>query len=332
MLEPGPRNAITDVPGLTVGQAEDHALTTGTTVILPGGPVIAAVDVRGGGPGSRDIAALALDATVQHIHALVFTGGSAYGLDACGGVMHWLRSQGRGFAIAGTVVPIVPGAVIFDLATGGPKAWDRPPWWDLGLAAVQAAAPDFALGNAGAGLGAKAGGLKGGVGTASIVWRGITIGALAVANPMGSVVMPGTRTFWAWPFERAGELGGQTPPGAALADLDHELWGVPGAATTLVAIATDAALTRPQAARVAMMAQDGLARAIRPVHSPLDGDTVFVLATGAQALADPLADLARIGMLAADCAARAIARGVFEATALAGYPAYRDPGRITAPT
>lgn len=324
MLQPGPRNALTDVPGLTVGQAEDRTLTTGVTVILPARPAIAAVDVRGGGPGTRDIAALGLEATVQHLHALVFSGGSAYGLDACGGVMHWLRGQGRGFAIHGTVVPIVPGAVIFDLALGGPKRWDHPPWWALGARAVAATGVDFALGCAGAGLGAKAGALKGGVGTASIQWQGITVGALAVANPMGSVVIPGTRTFWAWPFERDGELGGQVPPRSAPADLDTPIAAPPGTATTLVAVATDATLTRAQAARVAMMAQDGLARAIRPVHSPLDGDVVFVLATGDRPGQPDLGDLARLGMLAADCTARAIARGVFEAQATAGWPAYRD--------
>jgi L-aminopeptidase/D-esterase-like protein len=238
--------------------------------------------------------------------------------------MHWLRGQGRGFAIGGAVVPIVPGAIIFDLAIGGPKDWDHPPWWELGHKAASAAGEVFALGNAGAGLGAKAGKLKGGLGTTSVQWGGITIGALAVANPIGSVVIPGTRTFWAWPFELEGEFGGQTPPGARPTDLDHDFTRPNGANTTLAVIATDAQLTRSQAKRVALMAHDGFARAIRPVHSPLDGDTVFVLATGERPLADPIIDLARLGMLAADCTARAIARGVFEAQALAGWPAYRD--------
>jgi len=324
MIRPGPRNSITDVPGILVGNAEAPGLVTGATAVVPERPAIAAVDVRGGGPGTRETEALAVESTVQEVHGIALSGGSAYGLDAAGGVMHWLRSQGRGFAIGGTVVPIVPGTIIFDLTLGGPKDWDHPPWWDLGYRAAQAAGEDFALGNAGAGLGARAGKLKGGLGTASVRWNGLTLGALAVVNAVGSVVIPGTRTFWAWPFELEGEFGGQTPPDAPPADLDHDFAAPAGANTTCMVIATDADLTRAQAKRVALMAHDGYARAIRPVHTPLDGDTVFVLATGAQPLADPVGDLARLGMLAADCAARAITRGVYEAAALAGWPAYRD--------
>jgi len=325
MIRPGPRNSITDVPGILVGNAEAPGLVTGATAVIPERPAIGAVDVRGGGPGTRETEALAAEATVQEVHGLALSGGSAYGLDAAGGVMHWLRSQGRGFRIGEAVVPIVPGAIIFDLAIGGPKDWDHPPWWDLGHRAAQAAGADFALGNAGAGLGATAGTLKGGLGTASVRWNGVTLGALAVSNPVGSVVIPGTRSFWAWPFELEAEFGGQTPPDAPPADLDHDFTvSPPGANTTLTVIATDARLTRAQAKRVALMTHDGFARAIRPVHTPLDGDTVFVLATGAIPLTDPVGDLARLGMLAADCAARAITRGVYEAAALAGWPAYRD--------
>jgi L-aminopeptidase/D-esterase-like protein len=324
MIRPGPRNSITDVAGILVGNAEAPDLVTGTTAVIPDRPVLAAVDVRGGGPGTRDVETLDPASTVQELHGVVLSGGSAYGLDAAGGVMHWLRQQDRGFAIGGTVVPIVPAAIIFDLSTGGPKDWDHPPWWELGYKAAAAAGEEFALGNAGAGLGARAGRLKGGLGTASAVWEGITVGALAVANPVGSAVIPGTRTFWAWPFEMANELGGQTPPKAVPEPLPYDFDRAPGSSTTLVVIATDAELTRPQAKRVALMAHDGLARAIRPVHSPLDGDTVFVLATGERPLADPVAGLAQLGMIAADCAARAIARGVYEARALAGWPAYRD--------
>jgi L-aminopeptidase/D-esterase-like protein len=324
MIRPGPLNSITDVPGIRVGNAELPALVTGATVVIPDHAAVAAVDVRGGGPGTRETQALAPGSTVQQVHGIALAGGSAYGLDAAGGVMHWLRGQGRGFAIGGTVVPIVPAAIIFDLATGGPKDWDRPPWWELGLEAAESAGTEFALGNAGAGMGAKAGRLKGGLGTASVRFDGLTVGALAVANPAGSAVMPGTRSFWAWWLELAGEFGGQTPPAAPPADLDYHFPTPAGANTTLAVVATDAELTRAQAQRIATMAQDGLARAIRPVHTPLDGDTVFVLATGARPLADPVAGLARLGMLAADCVARAITRGVYEAAPLAGLPAYRD--------
>jgi len=324
MIRPGPRNSITDVAGILVGNAEAPELTTGATAVIPERPALAAVEVRGGGPGTRDTEVLAASSTVQEIHGVALAGGSAYGLDAAGGMMHWLRGQGRGFEIGGTVVPIVPGAIIFDLTTGGPKAWEHPPWWALGHAAAAAAARDFALGNAGAGLGARAGLLKGGLGTASAVWEGVTVGALAVANPVGSAVIPGSRTFWAWPNELAAELGGQTPPAEAPPPLPYDFDRPPGSSTTLVVIATDATLSRGQAQRIALMAHDGIARAIRPVHSPLDGDTVFVLATGARPLADPVYGLAQLGAIAADCAARAIARGVYEAAALAGWPAYRE--------
>jgi len=332
MIRPGPRNSITDVPGILVGNAEAPGLVSGATAIIPEKPAVAAVDVRGGGPGTRETEALAGASTVQEVHGIALSGGSAYGLDAAGGVMHWLHQQGRGFAIGGTVVPIVPGAIIFDLTTGrptdSPKNWDHPPWWELGYQAAQAAGTEFALGNAGAGLGATAGKLKGGLGTASVQWGTITLGALAVANPMGSVVIPGSRTFWAWPFEMAGEFGGQPPPDAAPGHLEHDFSPPAGANTTLTVIATDAILTRPQAQRIALMAHDGYARAIRPVHTPLDGDTVFVLSMGLRPLADPPGsfggDLAQLGMLAADCTARAITRGVYEAQPLAGWPAYRD--------
>lgn len=323
-IQPGPRNSIADVDGIRVGNAEASALTTGATVVIPERVTAAAVDVRGGGPGTRDTEALASGSTVQQVHAIALSGGSAYGLDAAGGVMHWLRSRSVGFPVGDTIVPIVPGAIIFDLTTGGSKDWDHPPWWQLGHDAAQAADADFALGNAGAGLGARAGRLKGGLGTASAVWNGFTVGALSVANPIGSTVIPGTRTFWAWPFEMAGELGGQTPPSAAPAPEPYDFNRPPATSTTLAVVATDAALTRGQAQRIALMAHDGLARAIRPVHSPLDGDTVFVLSTGARPMADPVNDLAQLGAIAADCTARSIARGVYEATGLPGLPAYRD--------
>ena len=324
MPGPGPLNTICDVPGIRVGNAEDPALVTGVTVVLPERPAVAAVDHRGGGIGARDTVLLGPGSTVGAVHAIALSGGSAYGLDAAGGVMHGLRGRGVGFAVGAEVVPIVPSAIIFDLLAGGPKAWEHPPWWALGLSALEAAGTGFALGNAGAGMGATAGALKGGLGAASVRDGEVTVGALAVANPVGSVLIPGTRTFWAWAHERAGELGGQVPPVAPLPEEDEGAAAPPLANTTLAVVATDAALTRDQAQRVAIMAQDGLARAIRPVHAPLDGDTVFALSTGARQVDVGPAGLGRLGSLAADCVARAVARGVYEAEALAGYPAYRD--------
>ncbi len=262
---------------------------------------------------------------MTHVHAVVLSGGSAYGLDAAGGAMDWLRGHGIGFRMGAVRVPIVPGAIIFDLMTGGPKHWEGSPWWSLGRVATAAAGTGFALGNAGAGLGARAGGLKGGLGSASLATATATVGALAVVNSLGSVVVPGSAAFWAWPFERGGEFGGAAPPAGPLAELAFDFTPyAAGTNTTLGVIATDAALTRHEAERVATMAQDGIARAIRPAHSPLDGDTVFVLSTGARPLADNITGVAEIGHLAADCLARAIARGVYEADPLAGMPSYRE--------
>jgi len=325
--KPGPQNLITDVAGILVGNAEDPAALSGTTVILPDKAATAAVDVRGGGPGTRETDLLGAAATVEKVDAIVLSGGSAFGLDAAGGVMAWLAARGRGFPVKDAVVPIVPAAILFDLANGGDKDWgDTPPYRALGSRAAGAAASSFALGNAGAGLGATAGALKGGLGSASLVLDdGFAVGALAAVNAMGSVTFPDSDAFYAWPFERGGEFGGRRPGKDATA---HDLAIAPpdeaGANMTLACIATDAALSRRECQRIAVMAQDGLARAIRPVHSPLDGDTVFVLATGARPLTDPVFDVARIGAVAADCLARACARGVFEADSVGAHTAYRD--------
>jgi L-aminopeptidase/D-esterase-like protein len=333
---PGARNLITDVPGLAVGQAEDAAARTGVTVILPDAAAVAACSVAGGGPGTRETDALALDTLVDAVDAIVLAGGSVYGLAAADAVAAWLGEQGRGFRLAVRAgvppSPIVPAAILYDLANGGDKAWGlEPPYRALGLAAVRAAGRDFALGGAGAGYGALAGALKGGTGSASAVTRdGFTVGALAAVNSFGSVIAPGGRSFWAAPYEAGAEFGGLGPAGL-VAGLDD--WGAskaaaqPGASTTIACVATDAVLTPAQARRVAIMAQDGLARAIRPAHGPTDGDVVFALSTGRRPLGEPVPmALARIGALAADCLARAIARGVYEATAWPGGEAvcWRD--------
>ena len=320
---PGPLNLITDVPGLKVGQADDVAVRTGVTVILPDNRAVCAVDVRGGGPGTRETDALSPETLVAAVDAVVLAGGSVYGLAAADGVAAWLGARGRGF---GLVVrpgvpksPIVPAAILYDLANGGDKAWGmNPPYRDLGIAAVEAADATFALGTAGAGYGAMAGSVKGGVGSASIVTHdGFTVGALAAVNSFGSVTAPGGKAFWAAPYEIDGEFGG-VPLGDARARPDD--WGAAKADprvranTTLAVIATDAILTPAQAKRIAIMAQDGLARAIRPAHAPFDGDVVFALATGRRPLGEaPDFTLTRLGALAADCLARAIARGVYEA-------------------
>ena len=326
MIRPGPRNLITDVPGIKVGNAADADALTGVTVVLPDRAAVAAVDVRGGAPGTHETDALDPTSLVEHADAIVLSGGSAFGLDAVSGAMAWLPARGRGFQVGDVRVPIVPAAILFDLANGGNKDWgDMPPYRDLGLAACDAASADFALGNEGAGMGATAGALKGGLGSVSAMDDdGLIVGALAAANPVGSAVMPGQTTMWAWMLEQNGELGNQKPPDRPVPpepDLPDLLQA--GANTTLVVVAVSAPLTRPQARRVAIMAQDGIARAIRPAHTPYDGDTVFVLSTGEGPPPGP-AMVARIGAIAADCTARAIARGVYEAEPAGGKHSWRE--------
>jgi L-aminopeptidase/D-esterase-like protein len=338
MLKPGPRNLITDVDGLLVGNAEDTRLRSGVSVLLGERPFVASVDVRGGGPGTRDTALLHPSCRVDQIDAICLSGGSAYGLSAADGVMRWMRERGRGLAVGSAVVPIVPTAILFDLLNGGDKGWDWPPYRDLAYQATGRAAREFALGNAGAGLGAKAGNLKGGLGSASAVdpASGLQVGALVAVNARGYATMGDMPQFWAWPVEQNGEFGGLPPPkhGLALAvphdraDLTHDPAEVaradPRGNTTIAVVATNARLDKASAQRMAMMAQDGLARSLRPVHTPQDGDTVFAVATGTQDLGiDPLA-LGELGTLAADCLARAVARGVYSAATLGSARSWRD--------
>ncbi len=328
MIRVGKRNSLTDVAGIKVGNAQDEEVISGVTVVLPDGPVTAAVDVRGGGPGTRDTDALDPTTLVEQVHGIVLSGGSAFGLEAAGGVMSFLAAQGRGFQIGDAVVPIVPSAVLFDLHNGGNKDWgEAPPYRQLAMQAVRDAAEDFALGNHGAGCGAVAGAIKGGLGTASArIEGGATVAALVAVNCYGSTTMTGSQAFWAWPFEQEGEFGGKPPEARVLSDLDYHYDGPAdlGGNTTIAVVATDAVLTKAQAKRVAMMAHDGMARAIRPIHTLLDGDTVFALSTGQVPLVAPPLDVTKIGMLAADCLSRAIARGVYEAEAIKGLASYRD--------
>ena len=325
MYRPGPRNLITDVPGLSVGNATDEVLRSGVTVLLCPGGWSAGVDVRGGGPGVRESETLAPENGYARAHAVVLSGGSVFGLGAPDGVAAALSQAGEGFSVrpGAPTVPIVPGAVLYDLANGGDKAWGvDPPYRRLGIEAVGAASSDFALGSVGAGRGAMAGVVKGGLGSASLdLGDGLVVGALAAVNPVGSVFMPDGETFWAWPFEIDGEFGGLTPKGPAgavepMPDASR-LAGqgrlTPGANTTLAVVAVNAALTPGECKRVAMMAQDGLSRAVRPAHTPFDGDVVFAVASGEIDLGQEgrLHRIARIGSAAGDCLARAIARGVY---------------------
>ena len=326
MYRPGPLNLITDVPGIMVGHATDERVMTGVTTVLCQGDWTGAVDVRGGGPGSRETEALAPENFVDVIHGVVLTGGSVFGLAAADGVTTALSHRNIGLRLKPTTpaIPIVPAAVLHDLGNEGDKDWGlNPPYEALGRASVAAASTTFDMGAVGAGRGAMAGLAKGGIGSTSLdLGGGLMVGALVATNPVGSVFMPDGQTYWAWPFEIDNEFGGHRP-GASdpVTDPLPELGRLraagrltPGANTTLAVVAVSARLTKAEAKRLAMMAQDGLARAIRPVHAPFDGDTVFALSGGTADIGEGperLLQLTRIGSAAADCLARAIARSVY---------------------
>ncbi|MEX0350940.1 MAG: P1 family peptidase [Paracoccaceae bacterium] len=319
-MQAGPLNLITDIAGLHVGNAQDDALKSGVTVLTSDTPFTASVHVMGGAPGTRETDLLAADKTVSQVDALVLSGGSAFGLDACSGVTEALRDSGRGFRVGEAVVPIVPGAILFDLLNGGEKGWQRNPYAALGRTAFESAGSEFDLGSAGAGTGALSANLKSGLGSASLVLpSGATVAALVAANPLGSVTTPGDRHFWAAPFELNDEFAGLGPDERAGLGLDlssrkSELTppkGAERANTTIAIVATDAALSKAQCQRLAIAAHDGIARAVVPAHSPGDGDLVFSVSTGARVLQNSDTELGLIGHFAALCLSRAIARATY---------------------
>ena len=333
MAGSGKRNLITDVSGLRIGNAEDHKVRTGVTVLIADAPFAAVADIRGGAPGTRDVEALNPVSLVDGIDAITLSGGSAFGLDAPSGVQSWLRAKDRGFQIApgAPLVPVVSGAILFDLANGGDKNWgDVPPYRALARTAVENASEAFPLGNIGAGFGAMAGAYKGGLGSASVVTEdGMTVGALAVVNSVGSPVIPGSDVFWSFALEMNGEFGGRPLAPDFVQknfDLPPDMKGArPRENTTLAIVATDADLSRVELRRVAIMAADGFARALRPVHTPFDGDLVFAVTTAQRKIGEQRPrEVMRIGMMAADCLARAIARGVYEAQSLGAMKSYRE--------
>ena len=319
VIKPGPRNLLTDVKGLLVGQAQDDHIKTGVSVVVGDKPYTAGVHVMGGAPGTRETDLLAPEKTVQEVDALVLSGGSAFGLDAASGVADALRTQGRGFSVGTETVPIVPGAILFDLMNGGDKAWADNPYKRLGQRALASVGKDIALGSHGAGTGAQIADLKGGIGSASSTVAGFTVGALVAVNALGRATVGDSKHFWAAPFEMADEFGGFGP---AQSFDPTELPPVKGQGgnTTIAIVATDAALSQAQAKAVAIAAHDGMARAIYPSHTAMDGDLVFTAATGDVALEDPVTDTALLGHAAALTLARAIARGVYEATAHSDDP------------
>ncbi|MEJ6404203.1 P1 family peptidase [Yoonia sp. 2307UL14-13] len=329
----GPRNLITDVAGLKVGNAQDDRLKSGSTVLTAGKPFTASVHVMGGAPGTRETDLLAPDRTVTQVDAIVLSGGSGFGLDAGSGVADALRDMGRGYAIGDMHVPIVPGAIIFDLINGGQKNWTENPYRKLGRRALEAADKGFEIGSVGAGTGALAGMQKGGLGSASaILPDGTTVGALVAVNPLGSVTTPGDRHFWAAPFEMEGEFGGIGPDTItdyvlpAVSRKEEAMMQAVSERmnTTIAIVATDAPLTKTQCHRLAVTAHDGIARAIVPAHTPHDGDLVFGIAMGDETGVDRQR-MRDIGAVAAICLSRAICRGVYAATPAKGdiMPTYR---------
>lgn len=337
-------NAITDVGGIRVGHYQrldpDASMgagwASGVTVVLTPPGTVGAVDCRGGAPGTRETDLLDAANTVRFVDAVLLAGGSAYGLAAADGVMRFLEERERGVAMDGGVVPIVPGAVIFDLPVGG---WECRPTAEFGYAACAAAddGTEMGVGTVGAGVGARAGALKGGVGTASTALSsGVTVGAVAVVNSAGEVVDGATGLPWMADLTQQFAL--QPPPAEqieALAQLPPPSNPLNNALNTVIAVvATDAALSPAACRLVAISAHDGLARSIRPAHTPVDGDTVFVLATGAVEV-PPAADApaafspetrlaTEVGVAAADCLAQAVLGGVLAAESIAGIPSYRD--------
>ena len=322
------RNLITDVAGVLVGHADDAKLASGTTAIIFEEPAVASADIRGGGPGTRELDLLDPIATVERIDGLALSGGSAFGLDAGAGVQAWLAEQGRGFAVGPARIPIVPGAILFDLFSGGDKNWGRfPPYRDLGYLAAKNAGQDFKLGSAGAGYGASTQNLKGGVGSASAqTGSDHVVGAIVAVNAAGRVTLGEEGHFFAAAFEQNKEFGGRGFP-KQQTKIETALKGDLRQNTTIALVATDAVLSKAQAKRLAVMAGAGLAMAIHPVYTPLDGDAVFTAATCKKKLDDPVRDLARLGAIAAQCLARAVARGVYEASSLSfpgSLPSWKD--------
>ncbi|MCB1386159.1 MAG: P1 family peptidase [Nitratireductor sp.] len=314
------RNLITDIEGLRVGNAADPVAKTGVTVLICDEPAAASCHVMGGAPGTRDTDLLAPHGTVPAVDALFLSGGSAFGIDAGGGVQAALKEQGRGFIVGDQSIPIAPGAILFDMLNGGNKDWGRyPPHRELGHKATNAAARDFELGTAGAGTGALVAGLKGGLGSASAsLPNGGTVGALVAVNALGTPCVGDTKHFWAAPFEQDGEFGGHGLPAPMPRDagelrIKFREQQAAGANTTIGIIATDLALTKAECQRLAMAAHDGFARALWPAHTPLDGDLIFAVSTGKHAAPD-IDQWIDLCAAAAATMARAIARGVYEAS------------------
>lgn len=322
MPQPGVRNSLTDIPGVFVGNSENSCIRTGVTVVGFDKAMRCAVDVRGGGPATRETNAVGANATLGIAHAITLSGGSVFGLAAADEIATILSSQKIGVTLAQGVptVPIIPAASLYDLSNGGDKDWgETPPYRALARDAFSSLSRDMNIGSFGAGYGALAGSIIGGLGSSSLdMGDNSVVASLISVNSIGSAVMPGGNCFWSWPFEFEDEFGGlkPTPDLFAHAPLPADTKGEVscGQATCIGVVATSVSLDRASLMRVAIMAQDGIARAIRPSHAPFDGDTIFAVCPDEAPRVTPI-DVMRIGSAAADCVARAVARGVWSATA-----------------
>ncbi len=330
MAGPGPHNDITDVAGILAGHYTDRQHVSGVTAVLAPGGAVGGVDVRGSAPGTRETDLLSPQNLVERVNAVLLCGGSVYGLAAADGAVRWLAGRGQGFPLAeGQVAPIVPAAALFDLGRGPEFVPPVGPEWGRRACAAAGDGP-LALGCEGAGTGALAGGVKGGVGSASLVLdNGLTAGAVVAVNSLGSVIDPGTGLFW----EAAHAIGGELGPAAARpVALPPPPGAEPAKNTTIAVVATDAKLTKAQAQKLAAMAHDGMGRAIRPAHTMFDGDTIFCLGSGKRGLPETEGFFAaphavainELGAALADCLARAIMRAVAMATSLAGMTALSE--------
>jgi L-aminopeptidase/D-esterase-like protein len=330
MSKYGHHNALTDIEGISVGHYTSRESASGVTVILVPEGAVAGVDVRGSAPGTRETDLLDPMNLVEKVQAVVLTGGSVYGLASVDGVVRWLASKSLGFPLAeGRVAPIVPAAALFDLGRGPDFVPPVGPEWGRKACAAAGDGP-IPVGSVGAGTGALAGGIKGGLGTASErLENGLVVAAIVAVNSLGTVVDPRTGRPWEIGLEMKGEFGAQ---GLRAVHLPAEELAVPPSNTTIGVVATDARLNKAQTRKIAQMAHDGLARAIRPAHTMFDGDTIFCLATGRKDLPETTGFFAapqapainELGRAAADCLARAIMHAILEADSLGTMKAFRD--------
>jgi L-aminopeptidase/D-esterase-like protein len=326
-------NLITDIDGIRVGNVHDTTILSGVTCVVFDRETVASCTTRGGAPGTRDTDLLRPEMSIQGLNAVLLSGGSLFGLDAAGGAVAFLRENAVGHNIGGQIIPIASQAITFDLLNGGDKNWgSEPVYWRLGWQAAAAARKGpFDLGSIGGGFGATTANLKGGLGSAStVIGHGIRVAALVVVNAVGSATIGQGPHFWAAPFEQGDEFGGYGLPAKPITPADLRLLIKGGAppSTTIALVVTSAQLTKAEIKRVAIMADDGLARAIRPAHAPMDGDTVFAVSTLEHSPAAAGITLTEIGAAAADCLSRAIARGVYHASVpgarYTGPPAFCD--------